>query len=105
MMDITTVVMYLESLVKKRIHPVWLLWFVDYLMATGILVDQGTYGLCITIGGLLWSTSNSMREKLLSSLVSATVAWLCLSHTNWVAFCQSFAFILLSLQSFCLCDI
>ena len=24
---------YLESPVKKKIHPVWLLWFVDYLMA------------------------------------------------------------------------
>ena len=28
-----TVVIYLESPVKKKIHPVWLLWFVDYLMA------------------------------------------------------------------------
>ena len=33
MMGIMTVVIYLESPVKKKIHPVWLLWFVDYLMA------------------------------------------------------------------------
>ena len=68
-------------------------------MQTGILVDKGTYGLCILVGGPLWSTGNSVREKLLSSLVSAIAAWLCLSHTNWAAFCQPLAFILLSLQS------
>ena len=45
--------------------------------------------------GSLWFTGNSLREKLLSSLVSAIAAWLCLSHTNWAAFCQSLAFILL----------
>ena len=33
MMGIMTVVIYLESPVKKKIHPVWLLWFVDYLFA------------------------------------------------------------------------
>ena len=74
-------------------------------MQTGVLVDKGTYGLCITVGGPLWSTGNSLREKLLSSLVLAIVAWLCLSHTNWAAFCQSLAFILLFLQSWCLSDI
>ena len=67
-------------------------------MQTGLLVHKGTYGLCIMVGGLLWSTGSSLGEKLLSSLVSAIVASLCLSHTHWVAFCQSFAFILLSLQ-------
>ena len=63
----------------------------------GVLVDKGTYGPCITIGGLLWSTGNSLRGKLLSLLVSAIAAWLCLSHTNLAAFCQSFVFISLVL--------
>ena len=31
--NIMTVVIYLESPVEKKIHPVWLLWFADYLMA------------------------------------------------------------------------
>ena len=65
---------------------------------TGILVDKGTYGLCIMAGGQLWSTGSLLSEKLLGSLVSAIATWLRLSHTNWVAFCQSFTFILLSLQ-------
>ena len=99
MMGIMTVLICLESPVEKRIHPVQLLWFVDYLngMQTGVLVDKGTHGPCITVGGLLWSTGDSLREKLLSSLVSAIAVWLCLSHTNWVAYCQSLAFILLFL--------
>ena len=33
MMGIMTVVIHLESPVKKKILPVQLLWFVDYLMA------------------------------------------------------------------------
>ena len=45
-----------------------------------------TYGLCITVGGLLWSTGKSLSEKVLSSLVSAVASWLCLSCTNSVAF-------------------
>ena len=63
----------------------------------GELVNKGIYGPCITVGGPLWSTGNSLRGKLLSSLVSAIAAWLCLSHTNWTAFCQSFAFMSLVL--------
>ena len=99
MMGIMTVVICLESPVKKRIHPVQLLWFVDLSDGTwtGVLVDKRTYGPCITMGGLLWSTGNSLREKLLRSLVSAIAAWICISHNNWVAFCQSLAFILLFL--------
>ena len=49
-------------------------------MQTGVLVDKGTYGPCIMVGGLLWSTGNLLREKLLSLLVSVVAAWLCLSH-------------------------
>ena len=78
-----TVAVYLELPVKKTIHPVQVLWFVDYLMAhththththTGVLVDKGTYGPCIKAGDPLWSTGNSLSEKLLNSLVSAVAA-------------------------------
>ena len=55
-------------------------------MQTGLLVDKGTYGPCIMVGGPLWSTGNSLTEKLLSSLVSVVAAWFCLSCTNWLAF-------------------
>ena len=37
MMGIMAVVIYLESAVEKRFHPVQLLWFVDYLMACGLV--------------------------------------------------------------------
>ena len=63
-------------------------------MRTGVLVDKGTYGPCIMVGDPLWSTGNSLSEKLLSSLVSVVAAWLCLSHTNWAAFASP-------LPSFC----
>ena len=33
MRDIVIVAVYLESPGEKMIHPVWLLWSVDYLMA------------------------------------------------------------------------
>ena len=36
MRDIMTVVVYLELPVEKRIHPVPLLWFVDYLMTHAV---------------------------------------------------------------------
>ena len=66
----------------------------------GVLVDKGTYGLCSTVGGHLSSTGNSLREKLLSSLESAVAAWLCLSLVNLAVFCESVAFILLSLFNY-----
>ena len=40
-------------------------------MCTGVLIDRGTYGQCIKVGGPLWFTGNSLSEKLHNSLVSA----------------------------------
>ena len=66
----------------------------------GVFVDKGMYGPCSTVGGLLASSDNSLRGKLLSLLESAVAAWLCLSLINLVAVCQSLAFILLSLFNY-----
>ena len=49
---------------------------------TGMLVDKGTYGPCIMVGGPLWPTGNSLSEKLLNSLELVVASLFCLSSTN-----------------------
>ena len=49
-------------------------WLLSEGMCTGVLVDSEAYGPCIKAGGLLWSTGNSLKEKLLNSLVSVVAA-------------------------------
>ena len=66
-------------------------------MQISVLVNKSLYSPCNTVGGPLVSTDSSLSGKLLSSLVSAVVVWLCLSFMSLAAFCQSVAFIVFSL--------
>ena len=51
-----------------------------------MFVDKGNYSPCSTVGGPLSSSDSLLSGKLLSSLVSAVAAWLCLSFISLAVF-------------------